>query len=427
MCGTPAEPAPETASPAARTRTDNRAFGILMTGSSISMFGSRISAIAFPMLVLHLSGSPLIAGLVAFAAFAPGMLVYVPAGVLVDRWDPSRVMLACEVGRGISIAAVVVMLELLRHPSVYLLILAMFAEQILQIFSTLAERRYISCLVPREEASRAQARIEVRTHGVVLTGRLLGPYLFDLTPVLPFLTDAASFTASVVSLILIRRGYTTVSSPKKESKRQFRNDIAEGVRHIYGDRYARSSLALMSSTTVIAQALILIFLAEARTQNWSSFAIGAVLAASGLGGAFGSAIARLLPARAKEFWLLIQMCVWAAALGLITLSGGRSLLFFVCAMACFGGSGAIGNIELGTYLVEKCADGMIGRMSSIGQLLGIGASSLGALLGGMLVQRYGFYGAVSRIFIMVIALVGASIYVLRRVRDDRGYSTAARS
>ena len=388
------------------------------------MFGSRISAVAFPMLVLHLSGSPLIAGLVAFAAFAPGMLVYVPAGALVDRWDPSKVMLVCEAGRGIAIATVVLMLELIHHPSVYVLILAMLAEEMLQIFSTLAERRYISCLVPREEASRAQACIEVRTHGVVLAGRPLGPYLFDLTPILPFLTDAASFTASVVSLILIRRKYVTVERFRKDDKRQFRNDIAEGIKRIYGDRYARYAMVLMSSTTVIAQALILIFLAEAHAQKLSSFAIGAVLAASGAGGALGSTLARLLPAKAKEFWLLIQMCVWGAALALITVPGGRSFLLIACAMALLGASGAIGNIEVGTYLVQRFADGMIGRMSSIGQLLGIGASSVGALLGGMLIQRYGFYGAVSRIFLMVIALVGASIYVLLRVREDRGCSAA---
>jgi MFS family permease len=424
MCGIPAERASQTADSAVRTVTGNRAFAILMAGSSISMFGSRISAIAFPMLVLHLGGSPLVAGLVAFAAFAPGMLIYVPAGALVDRWDPSRVMLVCETGRGIAIATIVLMLELIRHPSVDLLIFAMLAEEILQIFSTLAERRYITCLVRREKASYAQACIEVRTHAVVLAGRPLAPYLFDLTPILPFFADAASFTASVVGLIFIRRRYVTVEGPSKDDKWRFGNDIAEGIKRIFGDRYARSSMMLMSSTSVIAQALILIILAEAHADKMSSFAIGAVLAASGAGGALGSTFARLLPAKAKELWLLIQMCIWGAALGLIAVPGGRSFLLIACAMALLGASGAIGNIEVGTYLVEKFSDGMIGRMSSIGQLLGIGASSVGALLGGTLIQRYGFYGAVSRIFLMVIALVGASIYVLLRVRDDRGCSQA---
>src|SRR5260370_10063025 len=74
----------------ARRGHTTRAFRILMAGSSVSLFGSRISTIAFPMLVLHLSGSPSVAGLVVFAAIVPSMLIYMPAGAMVDRLDPKR-------------------------------------------------------------------------------------------------------------------------------------------------------------------------------------------------------------------------------------------------------------------------------------------------------------------------------------------------
>lgn len=78
----------------------SQAFRILMVGSSISMLGTRISTLAFPMLVLKVKGSPFIAGVVAFAAIAPGVLLYMPAGAIVDRRDPRHVMLASEIPRG---------------------------------------------------------------------------------------------------------------------------------------------------------------------------------------------------------------------------------------------------------------------------------------------------------------------------------------
>jgi hypothetical protein len=86
--------------------SNSRAFRILMTGSLISMFGSRIAMIAFPMLVLRIEDSPFITGLVAFPIIALSMLLYKPAGVPVDRWNPQRVMLISELLRGFVIAPV---------------------------------------------------------------------------------------------------------------------------------------------------------------------------------------------------------------------------------------------------------------------------------------------------------------------------------
>src|ERR1700745_1105467 len=88
-----------------------RPFNVLVVGSSVSMLGSRISTVAFPMLVLHLNHSPMTTGLTAFAVIAPSMLVYLPAGVLVDRWNPRYVMLVSEMLRGIAIAAVIILVK----------------------------------------------------------------------------------------------------------------------------------------------------------------------------------------------------------------------------------------------------------------------------------------------------------------------------
>src|ERR1051326_6924888 len=57
-----------------------RPFALFVAGSTMSMFGSRISLVAFPMLVLSLDGSPLVAGLVSCATILPSLLAYIPAG-----------------------------------------------------------------------------------------------------------------------------------------------------------------------------------------------------------------------------------------------------------------------------------------------------------------------------------------------------------
>lgn len=373
------------------------------------MFGSRISTIAFPMLVLHLSDSPFLAGLVAFATIAPSILIYIPAGALVDRMNPRKVMLGSELGRGIAVATVVIALTAHRKPSVSLLIIVMVAEEILEIFSTLADRRYVNCLVDRGNTSHAQACIEVRTHAVVLAGRPIGPFLFELRPIWPFLADAASFVVSVASLICIRGTNAVHEHLPRMPKRRLRSDIGEGFRWLYDDKYALITAALMASTTLIAQALVMIFLAEAHAHSLSTFAVGFVLAASGLGGALGSMCARWVPGWARSCWLQIQMCAWCAALALLATPGKRPFEWVAAAMAILGFTGAIGNIEFGTYLVRKAGTHRLARVTSIGQVLAISGAALGPLLGGTAIQRYGGHGALLRLFIAVMILTVISL------------------
>ena len=150
------------------------------------MLGSHVTTIAYPLLVLRLTGSPFEAGWVAFAATAPSILVHMPARALVDRWDPRQAMLMSEIDRGIAIAAVAITLAL-GESSVPLLIAAAVIEGVLEVFSTLAERRYVGSLVGREQVSPALTRIEARTHVMLLAGRPPGGLLFGIRPILPFL------------------------------------------------------------------------------------------------------------------------------------------------------------------------------------------------------------------------------------------------
>ena len=385
------------------------AFRILMLGSSISMFGSRISTVAFPMLVLQLYKSPFFTGLAAFAAIAPSLLVYVPAGVLVDRWNPRRVMFWSEILRGVDIALVVGSLIVFRrHTNIWFLISAMVAEEILEIFSVLADRRYLSGLMERDNMSSRQAYIEVRTHAVVLAGRPIGPFLFDLQPIFPFLADALSFLASITSLLVVRRSDEPVRVPQrlppKQMFREMFRDIGQGFKWLRDDRRAWVTITLMAATSLVAQALILMLLAEAHSRDLSTIAIGVVLAASGAGGAVGSLCFRFLPGGFKRFWLPIQMFLWTLALVFLWRAGGLPAAWSTAAMFVLGFTGAIGNIEFGTYLVAHVADDMIARVTAIGQMLAIGACALGPVLGGYAIQTYGVKDAVVLLLALVIVL-----------------------
>ncbi|HXL89817.1 MAG TPA: MFS transporter [Streptosporangiaceae bacterium] len=395
----------------AKTVLSSSPFRTLMVGSSISMFGSRISTVAFPLLVLHLENSPLVTGLVAFAAIAPCILVYIPAGALVDRWDPRRVMLRSELLRGLAIMSVVVVLAIYgRHTPISFLIIAMVAEEIFAIFFTLADRRYLSKMIEREKIASRQAYVEARSHTAVLAGRPLGPLLFVIQPLLPFLVDAISFLFSIGSLMIIRRADEPVRESKRVPSRQLAKDVGHGFDWLKKDRRAFATLILMAAGSMVAQALILVFLSAAHTKEVSTTTIGIILAASGAGGAVGSVIYRFLPDWVGESWLPIQMAAWGMALAFLWMIGGGSG-GGAAAMLIIGLTGAIGNIGFGAYLVTNVDDDMIATVSGIGQMLAIGAYAVGPVVGGAAVQHAGVDGAIGILFAVVVLLLFFSLLI----------------
>jgi MFS family permease len=400
-----------------KRKDPNRNFQLLMAGSFFSMLGSRISSIAFPLLALFLTNSPFDAGLVVFAATVPSVLVYLPAGALVDRWNHRKTMLVCEFGRGVAIATVAVS-YVVGKPSILLLIPVVVVEELLEVFSTLAERCCVRYLVPEDRVPSAQVDIETRAHVVVLAGRPLGVLLFSIRPVLPFIADAASFAVSILSILSIAKPKIEPGADTRPHRRQAKplgKDIGEAFDALLNDKYASVALALSAGTTLIGQALIMVFLASAHTSGLSSGGVGLALAASGAGGVLGAVSAPRLRKPSKVSLVLLQMLAWVAALVFLATWGWRSFLWIAATMAILSFSGALGNIEIDTYLIQRIDENMLAKVTSFGRLIAYSASAVGPVLGGLLIQFLGIQDAVFALVAItsVLALLACSTQSMR--------------
>jgi MFS family permease len=377
-----------------------REFRLLLTGSSVSMLGSRVSTIAYPLLVLALTDSPVAAGWACFAATAPSVLFYLPAGALVDRWNPRRAMLTCESLRGLAIASVVLLLALGRL-SVTLLILVAVVEEILEVFSNLAERRVARSLVEPSDAASALAQSEARTHMVVMLGRPIGAVLFSADRFLPFLADAVTFVVSIATVLPIRNQRSGYSEPTATP--HLRREIGEGLGWLHTHPFARHALWRTAGTTFIFQALVIIFLGKAYGQHLHPAVIGIVLAASGLGGVLGSTMTSWLFAKFGYSLFRKQLSIWILTFAVLALSGGgRSVTFLAISMTVLGFTGALGNIALDTYIVQNAEETILARVLSVGRLISFTALALGPLLGGFLIKEY---GAQAGLVVLLIAAV----------------------
>lgn len=223
---------------------------LLWSGQTLSQLGSQISLVAYPLLVLALTGSPAKAGVAGFAKTVPVAVLALPAGVLVDRVNRKHLMVACDGVRALALAAIPIALAAGALP--YGLIVAVaFLDGSGFVVSYIAERGALRQLVPREQLGDAVASNESRTFAAMLAGPPLGGLLFGIGRAVPFLTDAISYAASTTSMLLIRSDF---QEPRGDRDR---NDLREGLRWIWRRPFLRDCALLFAGSNPVFTGLYL--------------------------------------------------------------------------------------------------------------------------------------------------------------------------
>lgn len=167
------------------------------------MLGSQASRVAYPLLVLAITGSAAKAGLASAAATLPYLLFPLLAGAYADRHDRRRIMIACDVLRLVALCAVAIAAA--AGWAVFPVVLvAGFAEGTGTAYYSIADRGAIPMIVHESQRATALAQSEARTNGAQLAGPVLGGALFGLSRFLPFAADALSYVGSLFTLAMIR-------------------------------------------------------------------------------------------------------------------------------------------------------------------------------------------------------------------------------
>jgi MFS family permease len=398
-----------------RTRLGrNRDFVLLWTGQAVSTLGSRATAIAYPFLILSLGYSPGAAGAVGFAATLPYIVLQLPAGVWVDRVDRRRLMIVCDVIRGLALASVAATVALGVATLPQIAAVAFVEGAMLVVFSA-AERSAIANVVPPGQLTAALAVNEARTRAAGLAGPPLGGLLFALGRALPFLADAVSYLESLVTLALIRGDFQT----EREARRHhFLREIGEGLRWLGRHRFLLDASISVSLGNLVVRGNQLLIVVLATEEGIGAGIVGVMLATAGLGGVLGSMAAPRVQGRLGPRSVVIwSALVWAVLFPLFT--GNTNVWVFGIAWGGAAFVGAIWNVVVGSYQLALVPDELRGRVASIGGLLAYGAMALGALLSGALISAIGTEGTTwaFRVGIVVVALATVADPHIRRHAD----------
>jgi len=388
----------------------NRDFTLLWSGQVVSTVGTQVSALAFPLLVLGLTGSPRDAGLVGFARGLPFLLLFLPAGVYVDRWDRKLIMLISDAVRALALGSVALWLVLGRPPLAWLAVVA-FVEGTLFMFFQLSENAALPHVVAREHLPQAIARNQARQQGAKLAGAPLGGILYGISHLLPFAADAVSYAVSFVSLLFVR---PTFQAPRARKERHLRREVTDGMRWLWGQRFMRTVTGLVTVSNFVHQALSLVLIVRARELGASPGLIGVMLAIGGVGAIAGAIVAPTVQRLVSPPRVVLgSLWIWVAQMLGIALAPSP-LVIGVIAAAGFV-TGPVFNTTVGSYTYALVPEEIYGRVSAAGGLFASGSVPLGALFAGFLLSAAGARPAllVLTAILLVLAILGSAARDLR--------------
>ncbi|MBI3522004.1 MAG: MFS transporter [Chloroflexi bacterium] len=380
-----------------------RDFWIFWSGETISNLGSSITQFAIPLLVYKLTGSALFLGIGFAAAIVPNLLFGLLIGALVDRVDRKRLMIATDLLR----AVVVISIPLAAGGgllSVGWLYVAVFLTSTLSIFFDGAEFAAVPSLVGDRDIIEANGRIQASYAAASVIGPLAAGALLVLVPVeWLLLADALSFVVSAVALAFVARSFNR-QAPAGEPTSIWA-DVMEGLRYVLRDPVLRSislMMAIINVVSVTTYAQIVLFAKERYAA--SDAEVGLLYASGGV----GVVVCSLLAGPLRRRWRFRTVALGALMLDGLLLAGlplAPTLLFALPLWAFAIGAGNLFNINTGSLRQSLVPDRLLGRVISVARVLAWSAQPVGAVVGGIVVERSGNISLVYAVLGLLVFLV----------------------
>lgn len=259
-------------------------FLALVVSQALSLLGSRMSAIAVALWLLAERGHATPLALTALAAALPRLLLAGPAGLLADRADRMRLLLAADAGQ--ALASLLLLGGLLAGTFV---VWHLYVIAALQAAGGAAQEPALQAsftrLVPPAERTRANALYQ-----------LVGPLAGVLAPalagmVLATLGVAGAVALDLLSFLVAAAVLAAVRLPPAESQapalRSLRADAAAGLRYLAGRRDLLALLALLGLANAVFLGAYLLYPPYLLLRTGSQAIAGALLALIPLGALAG--------------------------------------------------------------------------------------------------------------------------------------------
>jgi MFS family permease len=386
---------------AERPRALGPSYYKLFGGTVVSNLGDGMGLVAYPWLASAITRNPILVALVAVAQRLPWLVFTLPAGVITDRVDRRKTMVAMDVARGaltlgVAFAVLASQADLpgpdevgtvtgTRTGLYVVLLVATMLIGMAEVLRDNANQTILPRLVRPDQLERANGRIwSVEAVMNTFAGPPLGSLLLLAAFSIPFFVDAGTFFVAA-GLVFLIPGAFRPTGDGSEQRQSFRAELGEGVRWLMGHSLLRPMaviLGLMNGATMIAMATFVLFAQEVMGVGPLLFTVVGFGAAIGglAGGNLAPAITGRLGSGTSLAIALGGLAVTPALIGLI--AWWPAVLLLLAAEAFLGIVWNVITVSLRQTIIPEH---LLGRVNSVYRFFAWGMMPIGAAIGGLLV------------------------------------------
>jgi len=367
----------------------HRNYRLFFGGQSVSLVGSWMTRIATSWLVYRLTGSAWLLGLVGFAGQIPSFLLAPFAGVLVDRWNRHRLLVATQVLAMLQSAALAA-LALTGVITVRHVLLLSLVQGVINAFDMPARQAFVVEMVE----SRADLGNAIALNSsMVNAARLLGPsigggVIAAVGEGWCFALDAVSYLAVIASLLLMRLA-PRAAHPQPAVRARVLPELREGLAYAARSAPIRSILLLLAIVSLVGMPYtVLMPIFASQILHGGPHTLGFLMAATGVG-ALGGAV--YLASRETVLGLgrLISLMSALFGAGLIGFAYSRSLWLSLLLLLATGAGFMVQMAASNTVLQTLVEDDKRGRVMSFYTMAFMGTAPFGSLFAGGVAHRIG--------------------------------------
>jgi MFS family permease len=363
-------------------------FRWLVGSAWIGNLGDGIALAAGPLLVASQTSDPLLVALAGLLQRLPWLVFGLHAGVLADRVDRRRVVIAVDLLRA-TVLVVLVAALVTGAVDIPVVLVAMFLLGTAEVFVDTTSATLLPMVVARGDLGIGNARMmTARITMNELIGPSVGAALFALGMAWPFVVQAVCL---LLGALLVSR-MVVPPLPATEGPRHVVRDIAEGFRWTWGNPAVRTlTLAIVTFNVTWGAAWSVLVLYASDRLGLGPIGFGLLTTVGALGGIAGTAGYDWLERHASLAAImrvgLVVETLTHLGLALTTTPWVAMVILFVFGVHAFVWGTTSRTVRM--RAVPPQLQGRVGSLYSIGVFGGIVA---GQALGGVIARIWGITG-----------------------------------
>ncbi|HEV2147082.1 MAG TPA: MFS transporter, partial [Longimicrobiaceae bacterium] len=393
----------------------HRNFRLFYFGHLLSMTGTWVQSTAQGWLVLELTDSALLLGTVTAAGALPVLLFTLYAGVVADRMDKRRIIVAAQAAAAVLALALALLTDTGRVTVAWIMVLV-FLLGTANAFEIPTRQSFFVDLVGEEDLTNAialnsTAFSATRVVGPAVAGVLLGS-----------VGIAACFYLNSVSYLAVLAGLLAIRLPpfrRPERTASTLENLREGFGFIRGDRVVRTLVWMIAALSVFGFPYAMLLPVFARdVLHVGAQGLGWLLAASGAGALAGGITLSVVAGRVRRGPLVLGAS-FAFALAVGAFAFSRAFPLSLLLLAAAGFCMILNNSSVNALLQSLVPNRLRGRVMSVYVFMFLGMTPVGSLQAGALARWVGAPAALAMGAATLAALVLLVAWKVPELRELR--------